>query len=170
MRWRLLRIIFLIAAFAPPVVAHEARPAYLELRQTAVDTFDVLWKVPALGDTMRLGLYVRLPETCETLAEPRGRFTADAYIERWRIRHAKALVAFFALFHGHAHGTELPAGQSGLLYSVGFVIATGLLHAVGIGIGTLHRWPAGRVLLRTAGAGVLVGGLFFLGRSIGWLA
>ena len=66
--------------------------AYLELRQTAADTFEVLWKVPALGDNMRLGLYVRLPETSENLAEPRGRFAADAYIERWSIRHAKALV------------------------------------------------------------------------------
>ena len=80
------------------------------------------------------------------------------------------LVAFFALFHGHAHGTELPPGQSGLLYSVGFVLSTGLLHAMGIGMGTVHRWQAGRVLVRTAGAGVLVGGLFFLGRSLGWLA
>jgi urease accessory protein len=81
-----------------------------------------------------------------------------------------ALAAFFALFHGHAHGTELPAGQSGLLYSFGFVISTGLLHAAGIGIGTLHHWQAGRVILRTAGAGVLGGGLFFLCRSIGWLS
>jgi urease accessory protein len=80
------------------------------------------------------------------------------------------LVAFFAMFHGHAHGTELPAGQSGLLYSFGFVISTGLLHAVGIGIGTVHRWHAGRVFLRTAGAGVLAGGLFFLYRSIGWIS
>ena len=45
------------------------------------------------------------------------------------------LVGFFAVFHGHAHGTELPPGQSALLYSMGFVIATGCLHAVGIGIG-----------------------------------
>jgi urease accessory protein len=81
-----------------------------------------------------------------------------------------ALVAFFALFHGHAHGTELPVGQNRLLYSFGVVISTGLLHAVGIGIGTLHRWQVGRVILRTAGAGVLGGGLFFLGRSIGWLS
>jgi urease accessory protein len=83
-------------------------------------------------------------------------------------RVSLTLVAFFAVFHGHAHGTELPAGQSGVLYSVGFVISTGLLHAVGIGIGTVHRWHAGRVILRTAGAGVLAGGLFFLYRSIGW--
>ena len=53
---------------------------------------------------------------------------------------AALLVAFFAVFHGHAHGTELPAGQSGLLYSVGFVVATGALHAVGISIGLIHRW------------------------------
>ena len=46
---------------------------------------------------------------------------------------AAALVGFFAIFHGHAHGTELPAGQSGILYSIGFVVATGLLHLTGIG-------------------------------------
>jgi hydrogenase/urease accessory protein HupE len=92
MRRQLLCIMLLITAYAPHAVAHEVRPAYLELRQTAADTFEVLWKVPALGDTMRLGLYVRLPETSENLAEPRGRFAADAYIERWSIRHAKALV------------------------------------------------------------------------------
>ncbi len=56
------------------------------------------------------------------------------------------LVAFFAIFHGHAHGTELPPGQSPLLYSVGFVIATGCLHATGIGIGAVHRWSWGRSL------------------------
>jgi hypothetical protein len=67
MRRRLLCIMLLITADAPHTVAHEVRPAYLELRQTAADTFDVLWKVPALGDNMRLGFYVRLPETSENL-------------------------------------------------------------------------------------------------------
>jgi urease accessory protein len=75
---------------------------------------------------------------------------------------AAALVGFFAIFHGHAHGTELPAGANGILYSVGFVIATGCLHATGIAIGLVHRWPAGRVALRVAGAAVAVGGVFFL--------
>jgi urease accessory protein len=79
------------------------------------------------------------------------------------------MVAFFAVFHGHAHGTELPDGQSGLLYSIGFVVCTGLLHGVGIGIGTAHRWKTGRLLLRLTGATVLVGGLFFLGEAIGLL-
>ena len=75
---------------------------------------------------------------------------------------AAVIVGFFAIFHGHAHGTELPAGQSGLLYSMGFVMATGGLHGVGIGIGLIHRWAAGRVILRVAGAGVAVAGIVFL--------
>ena len=78
---------------------------------------------------------------------------------------AAALVAFFAIFHGHAHGTELPAGQSAMLYSLGFVTATGCLHALGIGIGTLHRWTWGQPLLRGAGAVVAAGGVAFLWRA-----
>lgn len=79
---------------------------------------------------------------------------------------AAVLVGFFAVFHGHAHGTELPAGESGLLYSLGFVMATGCLHAIGIAIGTIHRWPAGRVALRIAGGSVGLAGVFFLWRAI----
>ena len=79
---------------------------------------------------------------------------------------AAVLVGVFAVFHGHAHGTELPPGQSGLLYSLGFVVATGCLHAIGIAIGAIHRWPAGRVALRIAGGGVGLAGLFFLWRTV----
>jgi len=79
---------------------------------------------------------------------------------------AATLVGFFAIFHGHAHGTELPAGANGLLYSVGFVIATGCLHATGIGIGLVHRWRAGRIALRVAGAAVAAGGFFFLWQAL----
>ena len=76
------------------------------------------------------------------------------------------LVGVFAIFPGHAHGTELPPGQSALLYSMGFVIATGCLHAVGIGIGAVHRWTWGRYLLRAAGAAVAMGGVFFLWKAL----
>jgi urease accessory protein len=79
---------------------------------------------------------------------------------------AAVLVGFFAVFHGHAHGTELPAGQSGLLYSMGFVIATGCLHGMGIGIGLAHRWPAGRLALRGAGALISIMGITFLWRAL----
>ena len=78
---------------------------------------------------------------------------------------AAALVGFFAIFHGHAHGTELPPGQSALLYSMGFVIATGCLHALGIGIGTVHRWRWGQALLRFAGGLVAIGGGFFMWKA-----
>ncbi len=79
---------------------------------------------------------------------------------------AALVVGSFAIFHGHAHGTEMPPGQSALLYSMGFVIATGCLHAVGIGIGTVHRRLWGRQLLRGAGTVVAAGGIFFLWKAV----
>lgn len=79
---------------------------------------------------------------------------------------ATALVGFFAIFHGHAHGTELPVGANGLLYSVGFVLGTGGLHALGIVLGLLHRWQVGQLALRVAGAAVAVAGGVFLWRAV----
>jgi urease accessory protein len=78
---------------------------------------------------------------------------------------ATTIVAFFAIFHGHAHGRELPDGTSALLYSLGFVMATGLLHAFGILLGVAHRWSAGRQAVRAAGGSVALAGLFFLWRA-----
>ena len=79
---------------------------------------------------------------------------------------AAAMVGVFAIFHGHAHGTELPPGQSGLLYSMGFVIATGVLHGIGITVGLIYRWPAGKLVLRGAGAFIAVMGMFFLWKAL----
>jgi urease accessory protein len=79
---------------------------------------------------------------------------------------AAALVVFFAIFHGYAHGTELPPGQSGLLYSMGFVCATGCLHGVGISIGLVHRWTWGQMILRLAGAFIMSMGAVFLWKAI----
>jgi urease accessory protein len=79
---------------------------------------------------------------------------------------AATLVGLFAIFHGHAHGSELPAGQSGMLYSMGFVIATGCLHAVGIALGLIHRWPMGKLAVRGAGAFISVMGITFLWRAL----
>jgi urease accessory protein len=88
--------------------------------------------------------------------------TAVAFEVRPSVVIAAIVVGCFAIFHGHAHGTELPPGQSALLYSMGFVIATGCLHAVGIGIGTVHRRRWGQQLLRVAGTVVAGGGVFFM--------
>jgi urease accessory protein len=80
---------------------------------------------------------------------------------------AAILVGVFAIFHGHAHGAELPAGAVAVLYSIGFVVATGCLHATGIGIGLIHRWPAGKVTLRAAGVAVALAGVYFLWQAAG---
>jgi urease accessory protein len=90
-----------------------------------------------------------------------------AVLAEWRppLWVAAVVVGFFAVFHGHAHGTELPQGASGLLYSMGFVIATGSLHAAGIGIGVIQRWGWGRVVLRATGALVALAGCVFLWRA-----
>jgi len=79
---------------------------------------------------------------------------------------ALLLVSAFAVFHGHAHGTELPANQSGLLYSAGFVMSTGLLHATGIAIGAIHVWKPGAVAVRVLGGVIMAGGAYFLWQAI----
>ena len=77
---------------------------------------------------------------------------------------AGVIVGAFAIFHGHAHGAELPPGADALAYSAGFVIATGCLHLCGIAFGLLARWPAGRIAVRAAGGVIAIAGLMFLGR------
>jgi urease accessory protein len=77
---------------------------------------------------------------------------------------AAIVVGFFAIFHGHAHGTELPDAFSPYGYAVGFVIATGLLHAVGIVFGALTRSEIGRLAAQGAGGVIaLVGAAFLFG-------
>src|SRR5439155_6502720 len=58
---------------------------------------------------------------------------------------AAVLVGAFAIFHGHAHGAELPVGADAIAYSMGFVVATGMLHLAGIAFGALAKWPAGQM-------------------------
>lgn len=77
---------------------------------------------------------------------------------------AASMVGVFAVFHGHAHGAELPAGADMAGYFAGFVIGTGLLHLVGIGIGLFAGHPGGRMAVRTAGALIAAAGIVFLGR------
>src|SRR5215813_3798355 len=81
---------------------------------------------------------------------------------RARLVPAAMLVAGFAIFHGHAHGAELPPGTDSVAFSVGFVMATGLLHLCGIAFGLLTHWPAGRIAVRAAGGAISVAGAVFL--------
>lgn len=75
---------------------------------------------------------------------------------------AGMLVGVFAIFHGHAHGAEMPQSANILWFAIGFVIATGCLHLAGIAIGTVNRWPAGARSLRVGGAAIAVTGIYFL--------
>jgi urease accessory protein len=77
---------------------------------------------------------------------------------------AAIIVGLFAIFHGYAHGTELPGAANPLAYGVGFVISTGILHAIGIAIGSLTGSEMGKWVVRGAGAIIaLIGGAFLAG-------
>lgn len=80
---------------------------------------------------------------------------------------AAAVVAVFAIFHGHAHGVELPGSANPLAYGIGFVVATGVLHLCGIVIGILTRWPAGARVVQALGAVIAALGCYFLVHSLG---
>lgn len=75
---------------------------------------------------------------------------------------ASLIVGTFAIFHGYAHGTELPEAANPFAYGVGFVIATGLLHLSGIAFGLLIRWPAGVSAVRAGGGVIMMVGFAFL--------
>jgi urease accessory protein len=84
----------------------------------------------------------------------------------WPVAAAMALVGVFAVFHGHAHGTEMPVDASSAQYAIGFVTATGLLHLVGIGIGfgierASERYS--RRITQAGGAALACAGLLVLG-------
>ena len=75
---------------------------------------------------------------------------------------AAIMVGVFAIFHGYAHGAELPESANAIAFSIGFVVATGSLHALGILIGVANRWKTGAKLLRAGGAAIAAGGVYFL--------
>lgn len=77
---------------------------------------------------------------------------------------AMIVVGAFAIFHGYAHGAEMPDASNAVSYALGFVIATGALHLCGIAFGSLARWPAGKVAVRAAGGVIaLLGGAYLTG-------
>src|SRR5258708_17163319 len=80
---------------------------------------------------------------------------------------ACVVVAIFAVFHGYAHGKELPSAADPVAYSVGFVLATGLLHVSGICLGLFNDLPRGVVATRSMGGIIAVLGVWFLYRAIG---
>ena len=81
----------MVLLFTARVLAHEVRPAYLQLHQTSANTYNAIWKVPGLGEKFRLGLYIRLPEGCKNISQPRGSFSGNAFTETWSFSCAGGL-------------------------------------------------------------------------------
>ena len=106
----LLTFVFFVTSLSAS--AHEVRPAYLELRQTGADTYDVLWKVPARGDNMRLGIYVEFPFGTTNVTTPRTLFANDASTERWSIKQPGGLTG------DEVHITGLAATMTDVLVRV----------------------------------------------------
>jgi len=79
---------------------------------------------------------------------------------------AASIVAVFAVFHGYAHGRELPSAADPVGYSVGFVFATGLLHVLGIGLGALADQPRAAIFVRALGASIACVGVVFVGCAV----
>jgi urease accessory protein len=75
---------------------------------------------------------------------------------------AAVIVGAFAIFHGHAHGTELPDAANPYAYAAGFVVGTGLLHLAGIAIGGLTKTKEGTWAVRAAGVVIAAVGAAFL--------
>ena len=71
-------------------------------------------------------------------------------------------VGFFAMFHGFAHGSEIPITTQPFLYALGFLTGTALIHILGVVIGDIARhYAKGKLVLRVGGAFILFIGLFF---------
>ena len=79
------------ALFAPSARADEIRPGYLEMRQTAADTYNLLFKIPARGDDLRLAIYLKLPEGTSDVTPPQARFVGGAYTERRTVQRSGGL-------------------------------------------------------------------------------
>lgn len=86
-----LAILLVCLAATRSASAHEVRPALLDVRETAPETFEVLWKVPARGGVERLGIYVRFPADTQIVGDVRGIAAGGAYLERWRVERRGGL-------------------------------------------------------------------------------
>ena len=74
--------------------------------------------------------------------------------------YSSLLVGIFAIFHGHAHGAEMPESIGAASYAVGFALATAMLHLAGIGLGMLMKKINMQTVTRFAGAAIAVSGIY----------
>jgi len=88
------RLFFAVLAvlLAQPAISDELRPGYLEMRQSSPGAYNLLFKIPARGEDLRLAIYVKLPEGTQDIAPPRASFSDGAYAERRSIRRDGGLI------------------------------------------------------------------------------
>jgi hypothetical protein len=103
--WPRLALALLLVCQAFVVHADVFRPAYLELREAGAGRYDVLWKVPAQGDEVRLAASVRFPTGTVAVAEPKRAFSGGSHIQRWQIRREGGLVGQTIHVDGIAGGS-----------------------------------------------------------------
>lgn len=129
-----------------------------------------LWRVPLaflsamiLGGMLGMlgmGEFSMLDQAIATTVLVMGILIATA--KRLPVTAGSFLVGLFALFHGYAHGAEMPATSSGLLYGAGFVLATAMLHLFGIGMGLVARSTNSMIIIRIGGCAVAVCGIYLI--------
>ncbi len=85
-----------------------------------------------------------------------------AFAIRMPVWASAGVVSIFALFHGYAHGSELPHGASALWYGVGFVAATALLHLLGLAIGLVAGQKMAAQAVRLGGVAIAAVGGYLL--------
>jgi len=128
-----------------------------------------LWVLPAVFPMiMALGGIVGIAGVPLPAVEPAIALSAIvlglAILAAWKAPEwlAVVLVGGFAIFHGYAHGAELPGAADPIAYSVGFVIATGLIHLAGIAFGMLLNTPFQGWIARAGGGFIGLAGVYFL--------
>jgi hydrogenase/urease accessory protein HupE len=89
-----LRLLFAVLAvlLAQPAISDELRPGYLEMRQTSPGAYNLLFKIPARAEDLRLAIYVKLPEGTQDIMPPRASFSDGVYVERRTIRRDGGLI------------------------------------------------------------------------------
>ncbi|MDR3392535.1 MAG: HupE/UreJ family protein [Sulfuriferula sp.] len=127
-----------------------------------------LWSIPlafvammTLGGTLALtGMQLPMVETgIATSVLVLGLLVT--FSARLPLAAGATLVGIFALFHGHAHGTELPLAASPVAYALGFVLATAVLHGIGIALGKYMKDSA-LPWLQMSGAAVAATGVWLM--------
>ena len=135
----------------------------------AVLVAPALWLLPiafplvmALGDLLAL-MEIPIPGIEVGIALPAVvmgiMVMLEHKVERWR---AAVIVSDFAIVHSWPHGSEAATGANALQYGMGFVIATGLLHVVGILVSEIRQWPEGQFLTTETGDPIAITGMYFL--------